>query len=251
MYLMYVDESGDPGISNSPTQYFILSGLVIHELSWNNFLDELINFRKSLKNKTGLRLEEEIHAVDFINRPGDLKRIKRNDRVDILKQSIKWLSAVPYLNIINVIVNKKDKTGDIFENAWRTLIQRFENTLNHRNFRGPSNPQDTGLVLPDRTDAKKLVQLLRKMRRFNTIPNTGGIGYRNLPINFIIEDPYFKDSAESFIIQMLDVISYTIRQKYEPNKYFTKKAGRTFFKNLLPILCTQASTRNEYGFVEL
>lgn len=31
MYFMYVDESGDPGMLVSPTRYFVLSGLVVHE----------------------------------------------------------------------------------------------------------------------------------------------------------------------------------------------------------------------------
>ena len=32
MYLMYVDESGDSGLVNSPTRYFVLTGMVVHEL---------------------------------------------------------------------------------------------------------------------------------------------------------------------------------------------------------------------------
>ncbi len=29
---MYVDESGDMGLVNSPTRFFVLSGVVIHEM---------------------------------------------------------------------------------------------------------------------------------------------------------------------------------------------------------------------------
>lgn len=32
MYLMYVDESGDSGLLGSPTRYFVVSGIVLHEL---------------------------------------------------------------------------------------------------------------------------------------------------------------------------------------------------------------------------
>ena len=46
MYLMYVDESGDVGLVNSPTRYFVLVGLVLHELRWQQTKDELINFRQ-------------------------------------------------------------------------------------------------------------------------------------------------------------------------------------------------------------
>jgi len=49
MYLMYVDESGDTGVVNSPTSYFGLSGLVIHESQWRNFVSQLVGFRKTLK----------------------------------------------------------------------------------------------------------------------------------------------------------------------------------------------------------
>lgn len=43
MYLLYVDESGDVGIKNSPTKYFVLSALIIHESKWRNTLDELVS----------------------------------------------------------------------------------------------------------------------------------------------------------------------------------------------------------------
>lgn len=34
MHLMYVDESGDTGVTNSPTKHFALSSLIVHELHW-------------------------------------------------------------------------------------------------------------------------------------------------------------------------------------------------------------------------
>lgn len=169
MFLMYVDESGDSGLNNSPVNYFVLSGLVIHELRWRILLDELIEFRRYLKNSKGLKLRDEIHASEMINKPGNLIRIKRNDRVDIMKKCINWLASKGDISIINVVVNKRNKTEDVFEIAWKALIQRFENTIRHRNFPGPQNADDKGLILPDKTDDKKLQIILRKMRRYNQI----------------------------------------------------------------------------------
>lgn len=60
MYLMYVDESGDTGLVNSKTDYFVLTGLVIHELRWQLYLEQLIAFRQRLKQQYGLKLREEI-----------------------------------------------------------------------------------------------------------------------------------------------------------------------------------------------
>ena len=70
MYLMYVDESGDTGVTNSPTRHFALSSLVVHELSWQAALEQLIEFRRRMRDKFGLLMTDEIHASGMINKPG-------------------------------------------------------------------------------------------------------------------------------------------------------------------------------------
>lgn len=104
MYLMYVDESGDCGIAGSRTRYFVLTGLVIHELRWQPYLNQLIDFRRRMKQQFGLSLREEIHASAFINRPGNLVSIKRNDRLTIIRSLADELSTMMDLNIINIVV---------------------------------------------------------------------------------------------------------------------------------------------------
>lgn len=54
MYLMYVDESGDTGIMNSPTKHFALSSLVVHELRWEAALQQLTEFRRRMRDRFGL-----------------------------------------------------------------------------------------------------------------------------------------------------------------------------------------------------
>ena len=251
---MYTDESGDPGLNNSPTNYFIISGIIMHELRWKSILDELVKFRRHLRQTKSLKLREEIHAVNFINKPGEVKRIHRNDRVDILKQCIDWLNAQKDIGIITVSVDKREKTSDIFDIAWNSLITRFENTIRHKNFPGPSNPDDRGLVLPDNTNGNKLTKIIRRMRHFNPVPNRKDIyygGYRNMSIEYIIEDPFMKDSANSLIHQIVDVVAYCARQLYEPNKYMKRKGGHNFYKRLNNTIVKHAAPRHELGIVEI
>ena len=66
MYLIYIDESGDSGLLKSPTPIFVLSGLVVHELRWNEYLDRLIDFRKRMRDQFGLLMREEIHCAQMI-----------------------------------------------------------------------------------------------------------------------------------------------------------------------------------------
>lgn len=221
MYLMYIDESGDIGLPpSSPTRYFILSAIIIHELRWKDTLKDLVSFRRDLRDKKGLKLKEEIHCTDFINRPGPLVRIKRNDRLDIIKQSIDWLNSQPDLSVFSVVVDKQGRAlgYDVFEAAWNVLLMRFENTLSYKNFPGPRNPDDRGIVLSDNTDGGKLRSLIRKMRHFNMIPSMYGTKARNLQLQYVIEDPVLRDSQYSFMHQMNDVVAYCAKQMYEPDR---------------------------------
>lgn len=252
---MYVDESGDSGMVGSPTRYFVLTGLVVHELRWEAYLERMIAFRRRMRDHFGLRLREELHATRLITRPGSLVRIKRNDRLTIMRGMADELAGMTDLNIINVLVDKRGKAEDydVFENAWRTLIQRFENTMEHRNFSGPSNPVERGMIFPDHTEDKKLTRLLRGMRRYNPVSNQQrfGIGYRNLALKNIVEDPNFRDSEFSYFIQAADVAAYLLYQSVAPNSYMRKKSGQNYFKRLDPVLCKVASSSDPDGIVRL
>jgi hypothetical protein len=255
MYLMYIDESGDCGLTNSPTRYFVLTGLVVHELRWQTYLDRLIAFRQQMKQHFGLRLREELHASAMVNHPGSLVRIKRHDRLAILRAFADELAAMTDLNLVNIVVDKQGKPGtyDVFGIAWRALIQRFENTLSHRNFAGPANPDECGMLFPDHTDDKKLTGLLRQMRRYNPVPNQAAydVGYRNLALSKITEDPNFRESDHSYFIQAADQVAFLLYQSLEPSGYMRKKGGHNYFQRLAPILCKAASSKDPQGIVRL
>jgi hypothetical protein len=251
MYLLYVDESGDVGITGSPTRYFVLSGFVVHELKWNEILESIIRFRKHIRERYGLKLREEIHATAFIHKPKEVNRIAKSLRLRILREAIDFQASLPDINIINVVVDKigKPLDCDVFEIAWSTLIQRFHNTISHRNFPGPQNPQDYGLLVVDQTDEKKLRKLIRKMRRYNPVPHTGGCGYRSMPITTLVEDAVHRNSLHSYFIQLSDVNAFFLLQKYISGKYVRKKGAQNYFNRLLPVLCKVASASDPFGIV--
>ena len=250
---MYVDESGDPGLAHSPSSYFALSGLVIHELSWLATLDTLIDFRRRMRAKFGLKLREEIHAAHFVNKPGDLRRIQRNDRLSILRHFADELAGIPELSVINVVVSKQGKPHDynVLETAWQVLIQRFENTIVHRNFPGPNNPDERGLIFADGEPSKQLTGLLRRMRRHNPIPSQLGAGYRNIHLRKVIEDPIYRDSRHSLMVQAADLCAFLLYQKHAPSKYIRQSGGSNYFARIEPILCKVASPRDPDGIVRL
>ena len=252
MYFLYADESGDVGLNGSPTGLFCLSGLVVHELRWHETLESIIAFRREMKAKYGLKLRDEIHAADFIHRPGDLARIGKSLRLRLLRDAIDFQAALPEISIINVVVDKRIKAPDtdIFEVAWTTLIQRFHNTMSHKNFPGPQNPDDKGLLIVDQTDEVKLRNLSRRMRRYNPVPSAFGQGHFAIPITTIVEDAVHRNSQHSYFIQLADVNAYFLFQKYQPCGYVQRKGARNYFSRLGPVLCTVASRSHPQGIVE-
>ena len=252
MYIMYVDESGDTGLRNSPSTHFALSGIVVHESRWRDFLNILIAFRKTLRTVYGLPVRTEIHASEYINqRPINLDK---HLRMAILRNCLTELAKIDFISITNVVINKQGKPAgyDVFSSGWGTLFQRFENTMLHGNLPG-GHRNDYGIVITDATAGRNLLRQVRKMAVFNPIPNDPryGIGYRNIPIQRIIEDPHGKDSRETYPIQMADVVAYFLYQRYAPNSYIRRKRVQRTFDRLLPVLNLHASRRNRLGIVEL
>ncbi|MBX9843451.1 MAG: DUF3800 domain-containing protein, partial [Xanthobacteraceae bacterium] len=132
IYLMYIDESGDTGLVGSPTKFFGLSGIVVHESRWRDFINVLIAFRRTMKSVYGLPIRTEIHASHYVNhKPVDLPR---HTRLAVLRNALDEIAKLDYISITNVIVRKDGKPDDynVFDSAWSTLFQRFENTLGSR-----------------------------------------------------------------------------------------------------------------------
>lgn len=126
MYLMYVDESGDPGISPNASKHFILSGLIISQVDWEKYLGRLKTFRKSIKTKYGLNMRTEIHSAELIrvNDIEEYKLIRKSDRISIIKD---YCSELPIIFdgafIINICIKKNEHLEqDIFKLAWARLL---------------------------------------------------------------------------------------------------------------------------------
>ena len=256
MYLMYVDESGDPGITNSPTNDFFLSGTVFHELRWHDLLTDLLAFRTALRTTYGLKVRDEIHATDFLNGPStQFRGISRDKRLAILRRCLDWIDGRQEIRLINVRVQKAGKAtpDDVYEAGWRALIQRFENTLVYGNFAPPKNPDDRGIILSDDTNGLALRNLLRRMRRYNPVPHARAMypgGYRQLPLQKIVEDPIERDSGHSYFIQMTDVVAYFLRQHYYPNAFVRGKGAAHYLGSRLPhVLLRVAAPSDPLGVV--
>lgn len=258
MYLMYVDECGDSGMQSGSSRYFILSGMVVHESFWTDTLERVHSMRIDLKSRYGFEVMRELHAGEMIGRTSKKYRdIGKLDRVMMFRDVLSFEATLEKVRIINVVVDKQGKSYgfDAFTTAWDTIINRFENTMEHGNFPSPYGKgrapfAEKGMLIVDETDEMKLRSLIRRMRHGNLIPSAIRHGTRvRHDLKCVIEDPLHKQSEWSPLIQLCDANSYFLKQTIEPNKTVLRYKAKNYFYRLEPILLKQASSSNEYGIV--
>ena len=245
MYLLYVDESGDPGIHEYSSEYYILSGLIVNQEEWSKYLNRLKLFRKHVKEKYRLNQRVEIHSKELI-RIGKIKEyteITKTNRINILKE---YSNQIPVIfdtaKCINICLLKKDfMDKDIQNEAWKKLIQRFDIYLKKIG-------KDKGIIVSDDGDIVKISQLLRKMRIYNPTPSYFGGMYYPVADN-VIEDIFSKSSHHSYFIQTVDVISHLLYRQEFPKGALKKFGLEHQFKNVEPILLKEASNHDAQGIV--
>lgn len=242
---MYVDESGDPGNSGFSTDHFILSGLIVFQDDWDNYLSRLKTFRKNIKSQYNLNQRTEIHSAELIrpNKIQEYKLIHKTNRINILRD---YCTQIPIIfdnaKVINICIKKSEHIGiDIFELAWSRLLQRFDTYLK-------KTANDKGIIIADDTDSRKLMSLHRKMRIFNPIPSHFEGSY-NSPIDNILEDVFSRSSHHSYFIQTVDVIVHTLYRREYPKGSLKKFSIEYQFQKIQPILLKEASKNDDLGIV--
>jgi len=250
MYIMYVDESGDPGEFTNPktgnSQHYILSGLIVSADDWNNCLDRMKIFRRMLKDNLGLPVRVEIHASELIriNKIDAYRKIRKINRLKILELFTREIPNIFNLSkVINVCFDKVKLTGykSFKEAAWARLIQRYDNYLK-------KSGSAKGIVIADGIEDNEVRALLRKMRVYNPIPSKFG-GHYNSPTNHIVEDLFHRDSAHSYFVQAADAIAHTLYRCEYPKGSLKKYNVDQLFYNLEPLLLKEASEGDKMGIV--
>jgi hypothetical protein len=207
MHLVYVDESGDTGLTNSPTREYLLVAIMVPEDSWHNILARINRARRRMKDKLGLDFAAEIHAAEFLGGAHIYLGLEAWQRVRAIRWLLKELSREPKLEFL-AIGRDKQSGGEILRPAWARLVVEAENRTPERI-----------MLLTDVTDRKAVLKAVH-LREEDDGPNAQG------PSERLIEDPIHIDSRHSRFIQISDLIAYLLRQSLQPNAHFRNEQPR-------------------------
>ncbi|HTV92570.1 MAG TPA: DUF3800 domain-containing protein [Verrucomicrobiae bacterium] len=231
--MAYIDDSRDPKLA-------CFSALVIPAVSWPQFHDDIIAFRRKLKQTDGIHVTKELHATEFLSGRGNLgAMVTKWRRARIFEEVMDFLASRNDLRILNACVPRKDE-----EKAFERLIDRLNVHMKKKsNFLADGDMNAQVIVIIDQ--GKDYTGIVRRMRRFNMMPSKfgwwPGVGAsKNKPITQVIEDLVFRDSKKSSFIQFADFCAYALlrseNQLPPKNVYNIQMA----FDRLKPVLETRA-----------
>ena len=250
MYLLYADESGDPGRSGRE-EYLIISALLIHEERWHECFNLTKQLRSLLKEEYDILRNVELHANKNIAGRGALwgRRWSIQERVRLFQLVLETVSQMPGAKTMSVCVKKSSTQFEgqkgrlIHDTAWKFLLQRFHNFVIQQ--RG-GNVNDHGIVLHDTGHDLEIRKLMRKLRVFDYVPSHYGPA-RNVPLRSLIEDPVPRDSAHAQFIQFVDYIAYSVLRRESPVPKY--EGLESVYEILRPVILKEASSENELGII--
>jgi Protein of unknown function (DUF3800) len=238
MYLVYLDDSRDEKIA-------VATALLIPADRWNDVFKVVRQWRRDLKRSDGIYVYKELHATEFVAGRGRIapKVVSKHRRSQIFGEALDVVATLPGVALFNAIANNDEE-----DLAYERILNRINRTLQ------PDVWNSYAMLLWDEGKNAEHRKLTRRMRVTNPIPSKygewpQGTFTKNIPLDRIIEDPLFKDSAQSYFIQLVDFCAYALLRREHPlaskSQYGIDKA----FARLKPVCFKNANYKDPDGVV--
>lgn len=237
MHLIYIDDSRDE-------QWCVFSALAIPVDQWHEAFGQIREFRRELRRAYGIYVYKELHAWKFVSGRGNIsdRVVTKGQRCGIFRDALRMGARLPGARLFNAVFPRKRD-----EQAFEWLLNRINRTL--------KTWGSHGLLICDHGKDVAYTRLVRRMYVYNPIPSQldrwreSGKSWENIPLDRIVEDPFFKDSAQSYFVQLVDFAAYALLRREHPipskSKYGLDKA----FSELDSILVREARPRDPEGII--
>ena len=207
MYIVYLDESGNPNGRNSGQDNFVLGGIAVHEGQIRSLSESLDAIQSRYFSDISVPIE--FHATEINSGKNRFHRLTRPQRKNLMNDvyntvsTIQYPRAILFATVMNIssVKSPDQAIRDTFED----LVQRVNTFLVRMN--RADNPQK-GLLIIDRatnTEAKYRT-LISEFREAGT-----QYGY----LGNIVDIPYFSQSDDTRLLQIADFCAYAVFRSYE------------------------------------
>jgi hypothetical protein len=221
VYLAYIDESGDSGpTASGGSKTYTLGCVLVEAARWPDVFDELISFRRFIRDTFRVPVRAEIKSSELVAGKGVFRHLKTPD---VERRAIFRLhmSIQPKLGLraFAVVTPKEDlarnhPSANPRDTAWEALLNRLERIMFY--------DKHPILVTHDEGEDPIVRKLARKARRAGTAGSRFGTGMLRVPARLLIDDPVPRRSSQSYFIQLADLDAYAAYRRIFPppqNRY--------------------------------
>ena len=188
MWFVYFDES------KHENKLFVYSALIVDSGDWNAAFAAVKQMRQELRRDHGIYMRQELHAWKFAAGKGQIadKPILKPERADIFRKMLIFIATYGCFKIISSV-----NVDEFF--AFDRIINRINRTAEAYG--------QYAILICDEGQEVQFRRRLRKMHVHNPIPSDRGIWEdtgsttKNITIDRILEDPFFRDSSTSYFVQ--------------------------------------------------
>jgi hypothetical protein len=228
MYLLYLDESGEP--SNWEKQkHFVIGGVAVHEGQVSDLIKHLQKIQENYF--PGVSIPIEFHAEHVKHSKGVYNSFPLKKREQILEDVYKLILDTGFPNIIvfAAVMSQDAAKGatQVRSDTFEGVCSRFNNFLiwEHR-----LRYTTKGLVIIDKNREDEYRHLLSS---FQTSTKYGYLGN-------VVDIPYFAQSHETRMLQLADFCAYAIWRYYE-------RQDDKYMNIILPRICRKPLTHKLDG----
>ncbi len=203
-YIVYSDESGDPGNTQYSSNYFILTSIYMPiDCVWENRM-KIIQLRKELYTMYRLPENIEMHTQHFMQEKNDFRDIHftQQEKCGILNAFAQIITQLD-LKIVNVIIRKNCtvQSKNVLNQTFRYMLQRIETAALKEGW--------CYFYVTDNGRIDNMRLTANAMRKTNWIPSHFGEDY-NQPITNLVDGIFTADSRDSYFIQIADFIAFFV-----------------------------------------
>ena len=209
MYVVYMDESGNPNGWNNNQDHFVIGGIAIHEGQIRRLSSRLDQIQSEFFPEITLPLK--FHATDINTGHDRFRKLAAADRQRLLDAVYSVMADERYPHAVlfatAIHITAVASAEQAFRDTFADITQRI-NTFLVRLHRG-GNPQKALLII-DRSEGTE-----GKYRTLISDFRTSGTSHGYL--GNIVDIPYFSQSNETRLLQLADFVAYAVFRYYERN----------------------------------
>lgn len=232
MHFVYIDDSGDEKVR-------AYSALAFADTDWKEVFEYVKAYRRQLKADYGIFVTKELHATDFVGGRGkiSMRTVSKGLRIQIFKETLAMIAGLPGARLFNAIGERSNES---------LLFERLLNRVNTNMRKSGSN----AIIIHD--EGKDFTPMVRRMCIYNPIQSMYGTWpdgsiYKNFPLGQILEDIVFRNSADSYFIQLADFCAFALFRSEYPLPSKTKYQLEQAFEELHPICIPKCFAKDPKG----